>query len=692
MKDFWTSVSAFQEAKGKDGRGGCLRRWAFKRFFKLPVPPKEATAFGDVVHAVLARFYAADDRGLVKGKPVELYPPGWKVVPDRFGRDVKDDFIKPELTVLEESLIKTLVSKAIDDGILIRTPGRLVEQPFPNTVLYKHLTTPVAMVLKGFIDLETPTSVEDHKTVKRKKDGSSYALSLNALKTDAQMLIYAKIKYNKGHTGPLWLIHNNFIKDPANPEVLRREIIVEKPYVEDFYNRILLPGFCEMFDIYLKYHPKKDLNKWREIPGPADPNTECNHYYGGKCPFSCICAETTEVGAYLNIYKELVQQSTEQNQQNTGSINLPNNSIQSKGCINMNLLERVRAGNTAVTQQAMPATPAASPQTMQPPVIQQPAAQSPAPPAGGIAAVLANVKAKALQMTGMAPPVTPPAPPVSPVSQPAPPAGPAPTSGQQPAPWYQPGCVACSTNEYPGFNSQCQPCQVCENIASLAGKPTSQMYDYACDAEGKISFSVKAEYAAQIQQPAPPPPPPPLRPQMPGNMPQPQTTVPQTAAQQPVDEIKPKRGRRSRTQVDTQSPAPQTTPQTIQPPAAAQPPQEEPLQSTGKTTEADVQGFDIFIGVTYAKGFGEHGNVVSADDLVRESLAYLTQVGGKDVATLDHFAVMSALDVYIPTIAEALISAGSIVISVQPTKGTALARLLDGLRPFARTVLVAMGV
>ena len=112
MKDFWVSISAFENAFGKDGKsGGCVRRWWFDKICKLPQPARSATIFGDVFHAVCARFYSADDRGLdERGQPVNLYPPGWKSVKSKFA---KTEEVIGTISEMDETLIRTLVDKAI---------------------------------------------------------------------------------------------------------------------------------------------------------------------------------------------------------------------------------------------------------------------------------------------------------------------------------------------------------------------------------------------------------------------------------------------------------------------------------------------------------------------------------------------------------------------------------------------------
>lgn len=98
-------------------------------------------------------------------------------------------------------------------------------------------------------------------------------------------------------------------------------------------------------------------------------------------------------------------------------------------------------------------------------------------------------------------------------------------------------------------------------------------------------------------------------------------------------------------------------------------------------------GFTLLIGCVVAKG---SNNEVSADDILKNALEYLASVAGKGVAEIEHFALMQALDAYIPQIAEYLSNNGVCMVSFAPGKGTALARLIDGLRPYAKKVIAPL--
>ena len=197
--EMWTSVSAIGDGKG------CLRRWWFKKVVKMPERQRAATIFGDVGHAVWDRFYRADDRGLVDGVPVNLYPDGWMTMCNRF------DKTKTKYTVSQEeaALIMALVDKGISGGYMVRTPGRIVEKEISTEILNVGHTK---VILRGYIDLDLPDGLEDHKFLKDKK----WAKSPAKLIKDIQMMGYGYAKKVDGHKGNLHLTHNNFIKSFDN--------------------------------------------------------------------------------------------------------------------------------------------------------------------------------------------------------------------------------------------------------------------------------------------------------------------------------------------------------------------------------------------------------------------------------------------------------------------------------------------
>jgi len=615
MKDFWTSISAFENAKGKDGKGGCIRRWWFDKICKLPQPASRATIFGDVFHAVLARFYLADDRGLdATGKPVNLYPPGWKSVKSRFAK--KEEVIG-EISVLDETLIRTLVDKAIADGYLIREPGRLVEREV-SQILYTDPITGQKIVWKGFIDLETNQSVEDHKTSKAVK----WLVSAKKLKTNVQMMMYGWDKYERGHSGDLWLRHNNYIKNYDDPRIIQRSAEVNKEYVYGYYNTVILPGFKEMLK-YSQRYPATDVEKWRDLPPTNNAEKECNYYYGHTCPYIGICTGQCNVALYRAKYELLRKENS-----TMGFIN----DLKEKNAAVMG------AVTTAVVPEQIPAQPLSKTELV------NAVDPSPVPVAPNPMDVLSKIRA-----------ATPSAAPVvaasAPESAPAPKSSPEPVDDRPKAPWHFPGCVACRDNPYGGFNSKGTACVVCDAQSEQHGKLKSIDYSWVYDENNNLVFT-----------------------QNPGAVP----TFPEKVIQETKDVAaepeKQKKVKTRKARTKKQKAAPDATSEVV--------PEIVP--------EANTNGFTLLIGCAIFKA----GSVVpmSADNILAEALKVIELAAGKSAAEIEHFALLQGIDAQIPEIVQTLSLSSAWVVSFQPTKGTALARLVDGLRAHADMVIVNIGM
>jgi hypothetical protein len=642
-KDIWTSISAFENAFGNDGTtGGCVRRWWFDKVVKLSKPTYAATRFGDVFHAVLARFYMADDRGLdATGKPVNLYPDGWKSIKSRFQKDDDVVLAEEQISDLDEALIRVLVDKAITEGVLVRIPGRLVEREITRP-LYKDPLTGQKIVLKGFIDLETCRSVEDHKTAKDTK----WLVTVNKLRNNVQMIVYAWDKYERGYEGLLWLTHNNFIKDYNDPQVIQRTVQVDKEYVYNYFNTVILPKFRMMLGIYQKY-PASAVEKWRDLCPPNNPERECNHYYGHSCPYISICTGQCSVALYRAKYEDLQEQQT----------------LNSERVANMGLVEEIKRRNALVNP-----APVASPQASATPTPANtgPVAGTPVNPLD----VLAKVRAmQAAQQQPVAAPVAPP------VAQAAPGATVAatPVDNRPKAPWHYEGCVACRDNPYGGFNSQGSPCNICDAQNEQAGRLKSTDYSWVYDAQNNLVFTQNPgatptfpERAVEVPTATPTAPP---------------AAIPPAPVEKVVKTRKPRTPK-------VQTAAPVATPPTLTP----APPQADAVPVTDSPCaegNGTSGGITLLIGCTFFKDGG--AAILTADDVLVEVIRTIETAFGKKRTEIEHFALMSAIDVAIPEIAAELSEAGVWVTTFSPTKGTALARLVDGLRPFANKVIVNIG-
>lgn len=658
-KDMYTSVSAITDADD------CLRRWWFHKRCKLPQDQRQATIFGDVHHAVCARFLEADDRGIDKktGKPVELYPEGWRVMQNRF--DKSGTLYK--VSDSEAALIKVLIQKAITDGVLVREPGRTVEREFETIIFTKGYAK---VILKGFVDLDTQRGIEDHKTTKNKK----YLLSKAKLKKSIQMMGYGYERYLKGHKGNLWLCHNGYVKDFDAPLVRKTDVEVKQIEVMEFFNDKILPTVKLMFRYYTEYPPAR-LDKWRNVPPANNANQSCNHHYGAPCPYMMICGGLVTIDNYLRKYGMSVTDITGKIVHNE------------KGSQMNSLMNKIK------TEQAAQAEAAGSV-----PVVTAPAEEAAAlevkdqptsPPAvGGLTAMLAKVQAGAKSLLNVG---TAEKAPIEPVEQavrvvesftavatsPSQTLAPVATD-KQVAPWYtfqesESECPACKDNDVLGYNSNTEPCMICVNRARAAGKSCPEHYVVDVLEDGKLQFTLTSTNESTTVQVAK----------------EPETKV---VIQPVVDQS-------AVSIADTVKQASLVDPEVLNKAVSSvvsSMSQTEGYMSSikdqGKELAVDVLGtvgYTLMIGCSYAKTYPGDAEVMYIDILLDVMLQEISEAAGKAWPVIDHFALMQAIDAYIDSLISVI--AGHTIISTIPSKGGAHARLVDGLKLHARTIIYPFG-
>lgn len=248
----------------------CKRNWWFAYPQRLPSIAKGDLDFGSVIHNVCERYLLADDTGRnEEGEPVELYPDGWDSVEDKKG--------KRTIPPVNADLIKRLVKKAIEEGILERRPDRKVEQWFS-----RDLIPGVKMV--GKIDMILPGEIQDHKSTKamkwaksEKKDSPHY------LGDSLQMLDYAhEALVVAPNLETVRLRHNVFCKDPAQPIVRKVDVTVTRAVVMANWQRLKKVAW-EMQVLTQQEIPAAG---WKDVPGPQEPGA-CEAF--GGCPYVRIC-------------------------------------------------------------------------------------------------------------------------------------------------------------------------------------------------------------------------------------------------------------------------------------------------------------------------------------------------------------------------------------------------------------------
>jgi len=251
----------------------CERKWWFLKVIRLKEPLKDFSQLGDVFHECAERWLLADDNGVDRttGQPVEVFPEGWDAALD-FG---------------QSAVVRAVFKKMVDEGVLRRTPNRRIEHSFQIGVL------PEASIM-GFMDVDTPQGVEDHKTSKSTK----WLKSRKALTEDIQMMTYAAAwiteRYQSGGELPSFieLRHNQAVVDPEALLVRATAVDVELQQIEKFWEETLVPLVRKM--LYWK-QAELPASSWAKVDGPKRKGA-CRKY--GGCPFVGICGRTESIDNY----------------------------------------------------------------------------------------------------------------------------------------------------------------------------------------------------------------------------------------------------------------------------------------------------------------------------------------------------------------------------------------------------------
>lgn len=244
----------------------CPRKWWFSKVIRIPEEMDQTKfIFGDRLHEACERWLLSDDTGRdPDGKPLELWPDGWN--------KGLDDF--------DAGLVKQLVEKGIEEGVLRRTPNRAIEKPFQYQVV-------PGVSVCGYRDVSAPGLVEDHKSIKRRR----YKSSKKDLAVDPQLLLYAAIDirermevgYQPDPADKITLRHNQFIKDPNDLFVQPCETQVTVGEVMDFWENDIEPTAGDM--LRLK-QAKTPAAQYEQVEGPRKKGA-CREY--GGCPFAEVC-------------------------------------------------------------------------------------------------------------------------------------------------------------------------------------------------------------------------------------------------------------------------------------------------------------------------------------------------------------------------------------------------------------------
>ena len=265
MRELWLSASAYETWLQ------CPTKWVLDRVWKMPRRPGKSLIFGTVLHAVLARWLKADETGRdAKGNPIDIYPEYWARCEDG------------EINSVEQQEVKALVDRAIEQGILVRKPGLLVEEQMRRDLI-------PGVKLIGTVDLMDLMGKEivDHKTAKNTR----YLLTPASLVKNNQMLIYAGELalrfYAQIGTPPdeIYLRHNQFIREGSR--VKKTEALVTISEIDEFWCR-LEQDAEKMREQYQVARDMSDAKRYDVSAFQCGGPEACNAY--GGCPHIGICS------------------------------------------------------------------------------------------------------------------------------------------------------------------------------------------------------------------------------------------------------------------------------------------------------------------------------------------------------------------------------------------------------------------
>lgn len=252
----------------------CPRQWWFNYARRMPRDAgQDQFVFGNVLHAVLERWFQADDNGRDQetGLAVDIYPEGWDA----------------DVSPADAGMIRKLVKTGLDSGLLTRYPSRRVERGYKREVI-------PGVIMNGKMDVEHRDGVDDHKSSKSRR----YFLSEQKLADDWKMRCYAHEwvvrREEAGEEVPQFvtLKLNYFCKDPDDPITKPVAVDVEVDVIEGWWSDELVPAAEEMLD--LKQQDLPDA-KWKDVEGPRVDGI-CKKYRG--CPHAPVCGRARAVRAH----------------------------------------------------------------------------------------------------------------------------------------------------------------------------------------------------------------------------------------------------------------------------------------------------------------------------------------------------------------------------------------------------------
>lgn len=632
----------------------CARKWWLDKVRGLgEFETRQSLIFGSVLHAVCERYLTADDLGRDEnGNEVDLYPKGWHRSVNKFTGELEG-----EIGLDEQDLVKALISKAIEQGVLERRPGRLVEHSFRQPIVE---VNGVNVQVEGFIDLDylADGEIDDHKTSKSPR----YFKSARALGENLQMLIYAnnqlKRMEEQGIPMPEFFTfrHNQYCTDPKNPIVRKTEVQVPVETVQTQWEQRVVANAREMERI------RREAETWSDIPEPRNMAESCNAY--GGCPFRRICQgieseETYEKRLEAKSKGEYVSLSIDESMYVKPQLGESPMSELSKR------LDALKARNSAAETATVATTPRPSINPPSPPAqapaqaVAAPSQQAPAAPAQAVAAGsnlsdLGEWEGNRLSLP----------------------------------PWVDPNDLT-KINDGLGFNAEGAPDRVAAVKAKAKGRPVPDMFDLDTVGEGIVMWVGKTGTPAEGMEGFSP-----LSLNAVTREVKAQTRTAPAPAPQPAPEPAPAQ------QAPTPSPAPAPAPQ----PAPEPESEEEETVPTLSIEEPKKPGrpkraFILCINVAAQPGSnfenpGSGRGVIDLNSFLlriqQNVLDNLNSSGSKQFECyeeIDPFRRKDAVASYARSLAEQFKS--DFVVANGVSNGTEIKALVDALRPYAGIVFMA---
>jgi hypothetical protein len=296
----------------------------------------------------------------------------------------------------------------------------------------------------GFGDVMEPTAYEDHKTTKNFR----YCENEDSLAENVQMIVGAAEVLTRAIERAedpdfIRIAHNYFLKDPQQPTVKKVECTLTPKYIQDFWFDVIVPTSEKMLD--LKRNTPDD---WSDIACPTKKGV-CNKY--GGCPFKGICGGSETIDTYKErlAFTKAMSNTKTTERKNEMSIF---DDIRKK---------RAAAGNAPETTETEPEVTPTTEVTED-----EEDDLNLTPPLGTIVAPVEGTRF-----------------PEGPVTL-------------DRAPWAIDGCVACSGNPVPGYNSKGTACRACTRRSDI--KTTEFKSDVVGNEDGTANLQLTRKKDGQV--------------------------------------------------------------------------------------------------------------------------------------------------------------------------------------------------